>query len=108
MDQEIHDFLLKHLNSVQENDVAAYHDTTAAELTFPTFSFNVTAIPPLPAIPCWSAARCPTAGKSPRTTKAASWSGRAANGKWCTCTNRRPGPRLTCRRDERSFSRPPC
>lgn len=33
MDQEIHDFLLKHLNSVQENDVAAYHDTTAAELT---------------------------------------------------------------------------
>jgi ketosteroid isomerase-like protein len=33
MDQEIRDFLLRHLNAVQENDVAAYHETTAPELT---------------------------------------------------------------------------
>ena len=33
MDQEIHDFLLRHLKSVQENDTAAYHETTASELT---------------------------------------------------------------------------
>ncbi len=33
MDEEIRDFLLKHLRSVQENDVAAYHETTADDLT---------------------------------------------------------------------------
>ena len=33
MDQEIYDFLLKHLNSVQENDIAAYRETTATDLT---------------------------------------------------------------------------
>lgn len=33
MDQEIHDFLLQHLKSVQENDKAAYQATTSAELT---------------------------------------------------------------------------
>lgn len=33
MDQEIYDFLLRHLRSVQENDVLAYHETTAQDLT---------------------------------------------------------------------------
>jgi len=33
MDQEIHEFLLRHLKSVQENDTAAYHATTSPELT---------------------------------------------------------------------------
>ena len=33
MDQEIHDFLVRHLKSIQENDIAAYHATTAPELT---------------------------------------------------------------------------
>jgi hypothetical protein len=33
MDQEIYDFLSRHLKSVQENDIPAYHDTTAADLT---------------------------------------------------------------------------
>jgi hypothetical protein len=33
MDQEIHEFLLRHLQSVQENDTAAYHATTSPELT---------------------------------------------------------------------------
>jgi ketosteroid isomerase-like protein len=33
MDQEIHDFLLRHLKAVQENDIQAYHDTTASDLT---------------------------------------------------------------------------
>jgi hypothetical protein len=33
MDQEIHDFLVRHLKAIQENDVAVYHDTTAPELT---------------------------------------------------------------------------
>ena len=33
MDQETHDFLLRHLKAVQDNDLAAYHDTTAPELT---------------------------------------------------------------------------
>ena len=33
MDDEIRDFLLKHLMSVQENDMQAYRDTTADELT---------------------------------------------------------------------------
>lgn len=32
-DQEIHDFLLKHLRSVQENDIQTYHETTSKELT---------------------------------------------------------------------------
>ncbi len=34
MDQEIYDFLLRHLKSVQDNDIAAYHETTASDLTF--------------------------------------------------------------------------
>jgi len=33
MDEEIRDFLVRHLRSVQENDVAAYHETTADDLT---------------------------------------------------------------------------
>jgi len=33
MDEEIRDFLLRHLMSVQENDTQAYRETTAAELT---------------------------------------------------------------------------
>jgi len=33
MDQEIYDFLMLHLKSVQENDIAAYHETTASDLT---------------------------------------------------------------------------
>ena len=33
MDQEIYDFLARHLKSVQENDIAAYHETTASDLT---------------------------------------------------------------------------
>ena len=33
MDQEVRDFLLKHLRAVQENDVDVYHETTASELT---------------------------------------------------------------------------
>ncbi len=33
MDEEIRDFLLRHLMSVQENDVQTYRDTTADELT---------------------------------------------------------------------------
>ncbi|MFZ1043172.1 MAG: nuclear transport factor 2 family protein [Anaerolineales bacterium] len=33
MDQEIYDFLMRHLKSVQENDIAAYHETTASDLT---------------------------------------------------------------------------
>jgi hypothetical protein len=33
MDQEIYDFLVRHLKSVQENDIPAYHETTAADLT---------------------------------------------------------------------------
>jgi hypothetical protein len=33
MDQEIYDFLLRHLRSVQENDIPAYHETTAEDLT---------------------------------------------------------------------------
>ena len=32
-DTEIHDFLLKHLRSVQENDTRAYHETTSEDLT---------------------------------------------------------------------------
>ncbi len=33
MDEEIREFLLKHLMSVQENDTATYRETTADELT---------------------------------------------------------------------------
>lgn len=33
MDQEIHEFLLRHLKAIQENDTAGYHDTTASDLT---------------------------------------------------------------------------
>lgn len=33
MDEEIREFLLKHLMSVQENDTATYRETTAEELT---------------------------------------------------------------------------
>jgi hypothetical protein len=33
MDEEIHAFLVQHLRSVQENDTAAYHETTADDLT---------------------------------------------------------------------------
>ena len=33
MDEEIRDFLLRHLGSIQENDIAAYHETTADDLT---------------------------------------------------------------------------
>jgi ketosteroid isomerase-like protein len=33
MDKEIHEFLLRHLKAIQENDTAAYHQTTAPDLT---------------------------------------------------------------------------
>lgn len=33
MDQEIREFLLKHLQAIQENDIPAYHETTAEDLT---------------------------------------------------------------------------
>ncbi len=33
MDEEIREFLLRHLRAVQENDLAAYRDTTAEDLT---------------------------------------------------------------------------
>ncbi len=33
MDEEIRDFLMKHLMSVQENDTAAYRETTADDLS---------------------------------------------------------------------------
>ena len=33
MDNEIHDFLLKHLNGIMQNDIASYHETTAEGLT---------------------------------------------------------------------------
>jgi ketosteroid isomerase-like protein len=32
-DSEIHEFLLKHLLSVQENDLQAYHETTSEDLS---------------------------------------------------------------------------
>ena len=32
-DAEIHEFLLKHLRSVQENDMQTYHETTGDDLT---------------------------------------------------------------------------
>jgi hypothetical protein len=33
MDQEVLEFLLRHLRAIQENDTAGYHQTTAPELT---------------------------------------------------------------------------
>jgi Calcium/calmodulin dependent protein kinase II association domain len=33
MDQEVYDFLVRHLKSVQENDISAYRETTASDLT---------------------------------------------------------------------------
>lgn len=33
MDQEIREFLLKHLKGIQENNIDSYHETTAEELT---------------------------------------------------------------------------
>lgn len=33
MEKEIHDFLLKHLQAIQENNIHAYHETTAEDLT---------------------------------------------------------------------------
>ena len=33
MDKEIHEFLLKHLQGIMNNDIASYHETTAEDLT---------------------------------------------------------------------------
>lgn len=33
MDKEVHDFLLKHLQGIMENDIASYRETTAEDLT---------------------------------------------------------------------------
>ena len=33
MDQEIHEFLLKHLGGIMNNDIPSYHETTAEDLT---------------------------------------------------------------------------
>ena len=33
MDHEIHEFLLKHLGGIMNNDIASYHETTAVDLT---------------------------------------------------------------------------
>jgi hypothetical protein len=33
MDQEIHEFLLKHLNGIMKNDIASYHETSSEDLT---------------------------------------------------------------------------
>lgn len=33
MDKEIHEFLLKHLNGIMQNDIASYHETTSEDLT---------------------------------------------------------------------------
>ena len=33
MDQEIQEFLLKHLGGIMSNDIASYHETTSEELT---------------------------------------------------------------------------
>ena len=33
MDQEIHEFLLKHLGGIMSNDIASYHETTSEDLT---------------------------------------------------------------------------
>lgn len=33
MDNEIHEFLLKHLQGIMQNDIASYHETTSPDLT---------------------------------------------------------------------------
>jgi len=33
MDQEIHEFLIKHLDGIMNNNIASYHETTAKDLT---------------------------------------------------------------------------
>ena len=33
MDTEVHEFLLRHLQGIMENNIAAYHETTAEDLT---------------------------------------------------------------------------
>jgi hypothetical protein len=33
MDEEIREFLMRHLKAIRENDTAAYHDTTSADLS---------------------------------------------------------------------------
>lgn len=33
MDKEVHEFLLKHLQGIMNNDIASYHETTAEDLT---------------------------------------------------------------------------
>jgi len=33
MDQEVHEFLLKHLSGIMKNDIQSYHETTAEDLT---------------------------------------------------------------------------
>ena len=33
MDTEIHEFLLRHLQGIMENNIAEYHETTAEDLT---------------------------------------------------------------------------
>ena len=33
MEQEVYDFLMRHLKSVQENDISVYRETTASDLT---------------------------------------------------------------------------
>lgn len=33
MDKEIHEFLLKHLQGIMQNDIASYHETTSEDLT---------------------------------------------------------------------------
>ncbi|MFM8367619.1 MAG: hypothetical protein ACKOBD_02555, partial [Chloroflexota bacterium] len=33
MDNEIHEFLLKHLQGITTNDIASYHETTSTDLT---------------------------------------------------------------------------
>lgn len=33
MDQEVHEFLLKHLQGIMNNDIPSYHETTSEDLT---------------------------------------------------------------------------
>ena len=33
MDNEVHEFLLKHLQGIMTNDIASYHETTSTDLT---------------------------------------------------------------------------
>jgi hypothetical protein len=42
MDQEVHEFLLKHLQGIQENDTALYHETTSDDLTLYEWGFPFT------------------------------------------------------------------